>query len=115
MAKTIVVAILQGVQQISQVAGSGEGGDYAVAKIRCRFIYKGDPHDVDLQLKQVTGSTFDLAHNLELARPDTYKGPFDYNTLSNAVNQYYKAAVGPEAAGIRIAPGATNITMNNNT
>lgn len=65
-------------------------------------------------VKLVVGGDY-ASDPLEVGRPAGYQGPFDHAKFSDAVSQYVRRAVGPEAIGIRLGPGARNVRMRNNT
>ncbi len=68
--------------------------------------------DLYVDVKQSVGSRFE-SFPLEVGTPQGYKGPFNWDAFSDAVDDYYRNLVGARGSGIRIE-GATDIRMYNN-
>ncbi len=64
-------------------------------------------------LKQVVGSNYETG-DIEVGKPEGYRGPFNYIAFRDAAERYFRGLVGSAGSGIRIQ-GATNIRMRNNT
>jgi hypothetical protein len=65
-------------------------------------------------VKQTVGASFEHGP-LEISRPHGYDGPFAFDVFRDAAEKYYRDQVGAGGRGIRIAGGATNIRMRNNS
>jgi hypothetical protein len=91
----------------------GVANEHMIGKIECHMFYKGDRLIKACNIKQVTGSIFESADNIEFSKPVAYTGPLDWDSLSKACNAHYKRAVGSGGHDIRIAPGASAEMRNN--
>ncbi len=71
--------------------------------------------DLYCDVKQTVGSDYEK-EPIEVSGPKgkSYRGPFDQQKFSAAVEQHYRLCVGSGASGIRLAPGAKGIRMQNN-
>ena len=63
-------------------------------------------------IKQIVGSAYS-SENLEVTRPSDYSGPFDHQTFSRQIKDYYLGLVHSSGAMISLG-GATNVRMRNN-
>ena len=70
--------------------------------------------NLSVDIKQMVGSDFETSP-LEISKPTGYEGPFNHQAFRDAVEKYYRSLVGSSGSGIRIAGGASNIRMQNNT
>ena len=64
-------------------------------------------------LKQVVGSSYETG-DIEVGRPEGYRGPFNHMAFRDAAERYFRSLVGSTASGIRIQGGG-KIRMRNNT
>ena len=98
--------------QDSQEYGSDE--EHMVSRVFFALELEGSSVHTDLyaDVKQTVGSSFETAP-LEVSMPHGYKGPWDHEAFSQAVEAYYRGLVGASGRMIRIE-AASNVRMRNN-
>jgi len=108
----IATITFQKLIQDSQDYGSND--DHMVSRVFFNLDIDGNLYpDLYADVKQIVGSAIESSP-IEVSNPGGYKGPFDHDAFSNAVERYYRSLVGATGSGIRIS-GATNVRMRNNT
>lgn len=72
--------------------------------------------DQKVNIKQSAGAGFEAdPGTLEVLGDASYDGPGNYQGFRECVEAYYRSLIGSTGHGIRVGPGATGITMRNNT
>jgi hypothetical protein len=90
------------------------GGDdeHMVSRVFFSIEYGGATYpDCYVDVKQPVGSSFEEVP-LEISRQQGYRGPFDYDGFSEAVERYYRQCVGSNAGVIRIRGGTVRMRDN---
>ena len=99
--------------QDSQDYGSDD--EHMVSRVFFTLTSGDESHDnLYANVKQIVGSDFESAP-LEVGLAEGYEGLLNHREFRQAVEQYYRRLVGRQGSGIRLAGGATNIRMRNNT
>lgn len=105
------VTLEKGIQD-SQDYGSDD--EHMISRVFFSIEGGGKRFNGHVDLKQTVGSDYESGP-IEVGTPTGYAGPFNYDVFRREVTAYFRGCVGSGASGIRIASGATNIRMRNNT
>ena len=98
--------------QDSQEYGSND--EHMVATVFFNIEVDGENKgEFSADVKQTVGGDYETTP-LEIGIPKDYKGPLNYQSFREAVEDYYRSQVGSSGRGIHIAGGG-NIRMYNNT
>ncbi len=98
--------------QDSQEYGSND--EHMVSRVFFNIEVDGENKgEFSADVKQSVGGDYETTP-LEVDVPKDYKGPLNYQSFRQAVEDYYRSQVGSSGHGIHIAGGA-NIRMYNNT
>jgi hypothetical protein len=93
----------------------GTDSEHMVAKVFFDLTIDGRTYrQLFTTVKQLVGADYKTGE-IEVGPPIGYKGPFDHVAFRNAVDLYYRKLVGESGQMIRLAPGAKNVRMRNNT
>ncbi len=80
-----------------------------------RIYFKVDGKEYECNVRQPYGGSFSFEKDpIEVDAPEELKKTINYGQFRDAVENYFRKAVGANASGIRI-DGGTNIRMRNNT
>ena len=103
---------VEGFEQVRHEANTPDGG-LMVANVVFTMTVDGKPRGTfRVPIKQTAGGDFDLG-DIEVGAA-TWPGKFSHDAFARAVISGYRQCVGSQARAIGIAPGATNIVMENN-
>jgi hypothetical protein len=70
--------------------------------------------DMSVTLRQPFGTDY-AKEPIEVEKPaGSYKGNWNHNDFRDAVEDYYRSAIGSGGSGIRVGAGSTNIRMRDN-
>ena len=89
------------IEQVAQQVGTED--EYMLAAVHTRVTHAGKTFEGVTRIKQITGSRFCEENNVEVERPDGYKGPLDFMAFSEGATRHYKQSVFGRA--IQVGPG----------
>lgn len=89
--------------QDSQEYGSDD--EHMVSRVFFDLEIDGQKYpNLFVDIKQTVGGSFETTP-IEVAVPEGYKGPFNYQAFRDAVEEYYRSLVGSKGSVLRVKGG----------
>ena len=111
-----VVTFQKLVQDTQDLATNDPNQDHMISRVFFTLDVNGRHHpDMSATLRQPFGSDY-TNEPIEVEKPKgSYAGNWNHNDFRDAVENYYRLAIGSKGSGIRLGPESQNIRMRDNT